>query len=51
MIKYKVVCAWCGKLIKIKYTKDKKMKDKISHSICKHCFKEVINENRRKSFN
>lgn len=42
--KYKVVCAWCGKLIAIKRTSDERMEGAVSHSICQKCFKEKFEE-------
>jgi len=39
---YKVVCAWCKKLVAIKKTKDYKMSGTVSHSICKKCFQKFF---------
>jgi len=39
---YRVICAWCKKLIAVKETNDYKMDKTVSHSICKECFQKFF---------
>ena len=41
----KIVCSWCGKLVRIKENKDSNDDTSlISHSICPDCSKKVLEE-------
>ena len=42
MYEYKVICAWCTKVMETKTCDDSKMQGQESHSICKSCL-EVMN--------
>ena len=39
-----IKCAWCGRLMKRVETNDPNMNNKISHGICKDCFKKTRGE-------
>lgn len=41
---YQVVCAYCKREIEIKHTDDSKMKNKISHGICRNCKDKLLKE-------
>lgn len=41
MFEYKVICAWCTKLMEIKTSSDPKMQGLESHSICATCLAKM----------
>jgi len=47
---YKVVCAYCGKVIAVKHSCNVETQNKISHGICCACKNAVLNELNNKQF-